>query len=71
VYSLSFPGLAVTSEAVPGHERKLKPLVDFCLDKDRGAFIAFVCVLVVDCCMMLLGIIATLLNDGYQLAELW
>ena len=70
VYSLSSPVLAVTSKAVPRHERKLKPLGDFRLDEHGGALVALVRVLVVDRRVMLLWVIAAFLNDGHELAEL-
>lgn len=67
-YLLSLPSQAMSRKAFPGVERELEAIGDLALNKDGGAFVAFVGVLVVNGGMMLLRVVATFENGGDQLA---
>ncbi len=68
MYSLSSPRL--TGKTVPRGERELEAFCDFCLDEDGCTLVALVCVLFVNCSVMLLRVIATFDDAGEQLSQL-
>ena len=53
-----------------GNLRYSEPSIQFTLDKVRSTFITLVCVLLKNCAMMLLGVLATLDHQQNQAIEL-
>lgn len=55
----------MTRKAIPGCERELEALDKFVLDEDGCSLVALICILLVNCGVMLRRIVAALQDGGH------